>query len=280
VLVLDGETPYADYRINLERIAKRLGTSASGIANVNPFLRYGAEGDERSEAFRKVICNQEKAVEYIRQQLTTWPNALVIIDPLLEIIPFKETDTMAALKIYHALRGILADFPHASILFTLHLRKGDDNGDAGSASSAIVLLNNPRRWFKEVSGTNKIGAHADVRLGMCAVAGDEQHLVIKGFRRGKDVPIISFTKSVNGLGEYDGFCESPIPGGVLAGLKPDQISKLKALPFPFRFEEVADQQMPRATLHRLLKAAQAGGCAHKDETGLWQLDLVNEGGEQ
>ena len=273
VIVLDGETPYLDYRTNFERIAQRLSIGSCDVANLRFFLRYGHKGDANAEAFRAVIGRSKEAGAFIKEQLKHFPNALVIIDPLMEIIPFKETDPFAALSIFHQLREILADFPHAAILFTLHLRKGADDPKnlMNSASSGKVLLQNPRRWFKEVAGTNKIGAHADVRLGMCAVTGDEQHLVLKGFTRGKDAPVVSFVRTINVDGEYDGFVEHPLPKDVLVDLSEEQKKQLAKLPFPFHFNEIADKEggMPRASLHRLLKAAQSAGYAHKDQHQVW-----------
>jgi hypothetical protein len=277
VIVLDGETSYPDYRGSFERIAKRLAVGPRDIVNLRFFLRYGAVGDPDSEAFRAVIGKAKDAVAFIRKQLERFPNALVLIDPLMEIIPFKETDPFAALGMYHQLREILADFPRAAILFTLHLRKGTDDpkNPFNSASSGKVLLRNPRRWFKEVAGTNKIGAHADVRLGMCAVTHDEQHLVIKGFRRGKDVVPLSFVRSINIDGEYDGFLEHPLPKDVLIDLSEEQKKQLAKLPFPFRFNEVADRGggLPRASLHRLLKAALNAGYVNKDQHQVWHRDV-------
>jgi hypothetical protein len=276
VIVLDAETPYEDYRISIERIAARLGVPPKDIANLKFFLRYAAVGDPHSEAFRAVIGDVKKACAFIGEQLKLFPDALLVIDPLMEIIPFKETDPFAALTIYHRLREILADFPHAAILFTLHLRKGaDDPKGTEQSSSGTVLLNNPRRWFKEVAGTNKIGAHADVRLGMCAATSDEQHLVIKGFRRGKDAPMLSFVRSLDTHGEYDGFVEQPLPKDLVKDLTAAQKDQLRKLRFPFRFVEVADcyDGMPRASLHRLLKAALNAGYVHKDQHRVWHRDI-------
>jgi hypothetical protein len=282
VIVLDAETPYADYRINIERIAERLEIVSEDISNLKLFLRYGAVGDPNSEAFRAVIGRPKEALAFIREQLKRLPDALVTIDPLLEIIPFKEIDSSQALAVYYQLRQILADFPHAAILFTLHLRKGAaDDSEALSASSGIVLLRNPRRWFKEVAGTNKIGAHADVRLGMCAVTADEQHLVVNGFRRGKDVALLSFVRSIDRHGDYDGFIEHALPKDLLTNLTAEQKAQLGKLPFPFRFQQIADKIVARASLHRLLKAAQRAGYVHKDQDQVWHLDLpVSDGAKE
>jgi hypothetical protein len=273
VIVLDGETPYADYRSGFERIAKRLSVGPSDVANLRFFLRYGPKGYANSEAFRTVIGKPKDACAFIKEQLKRSPDALVIIDPLMEIIPFKETDPFAAVTTFHQLREILTDFPHAAILFTLHLRKGSDDPKdlTNSASSGKVLLNHPRRWFKEVAGTNKIGAHADVRLGMCSVTDDEQHLVLKGFTRGKDAPLLSFVRTITVDGEYDGFVEHPLPKDALFALADEHKKQLATLKFPFRFNEVADKKdgMPRASLHRLLKLAQSAGCVRKDEHKVW-----------
>lgn len=199
-----------------------------------------------------------------------------MIDPLMEVIPYNEKDPLSAIAVYRALRSILGDFRRASFLSSLHLRKGNSQENSWpptNPTSYRVLLNNPREWFKEVAGTNKIGAHADVRLGMAATSPDEHQFVINGFRRGKALTPICFEKSLNQEQEYDGFTMSQLPEGAIVALGSEQIEKLRKLPSRFRFGEVADKQMPRATLHRLLVAAQKAGRAFKESDGGWRLEV-------
>ena len=115
--------------------------------------------------------------------------------------------------------------------------------------------------------------HGDL-VALEPVTADEQHLVIKGFNRGKDAVPLSFVRSINIHGEYDGFVEHPLPSDLLVDLTEEQKKQLAKLSFPFHFNEVADRErgMPRASLHRLLRAAQNAGYVHKDDKNVWRRE--------
>jgi hypothetical protein len=270
VVILDAETPYEDYRPSVERIAKRLGVAVDDV-NLHPFLRHGHEHDPNSKDFRIVIGNQAKVETFLRDQLAKYHNALVLIDPLLEIVPYKENEAESAMKVYNVLRSILGDYADAAFLFTLHLRKGYAAPDAKSSSSWHTLLNNPREWFKEVAGTNKLGAHADVRLGMTATSSSEAQMIINGFKRGKEAAFLCFEKAVDDRGEYDGFTVSALPDNAKVKLSSQQETEISKLPPKFRFSEVADKGIPHSSLARLLKAGQKAGRAFKDADGFWSI---------
>jgi hypothetical protein len=268
VIILDAETPYEDYRPSIERIAKRLDVAVDD-ANLRPFLRHGHEKDPESRRFREVVGNAAKVKEFLQGELEVHPDALVLIDPLLEIMPYRENEAESAMKAYNALRSMFGEYPSAAFFVTLHLRKGDTHPDRTGASTWQTLLNNPRAWFKEVAGSNKLGAHADARLGMTATSGEEQQMIVSGFKRGKDAALLCFDKSVDEQGEYNGFVMSRIPDGAKVKLTPDQEKDLAKLPRSFRFGEVADKVLPHSTLGRLLKSAQKAGRIFKNEKGDW-----------
>lgn len=278
VVILDAETPYEDYRPSIERIAKRLGVAVDDV-NLHPFLRHGHEQDADSKDFRAVIGSQPKVESFLRDQLAKYQNPLVLIDPLLEIIPYKENEAESAMKVYNALRSILGDYADAAFLFTLHLRKGYATPDTKSRSSSHTLLNNPREWFKEVAGSNKLGAHADVRLGMTATSNTEVQMIINGFKRGKEAAFLCFEKAVDGQGEYDGFIVSKLPANANMKLSSQQETELSKLPCRFRFSEVADKVIAHSSLARLLKAGQKAGRAFKDADGCWNISQASGGWE-
>lgn len=270
VVILDAETPYEDYRPSIERIATRLEVAVDDV-NLHPFLRHGHEHDADSKAFRAVIGNQSKVESFLREQLTKYQNPLVLIDPLMEIIPYKENEAESAMRVYNVLRSILGEYPDAAFLFTLHLRKGYAIPDTKSRSSWHALLNNPREWFKEVAGSNKLGAHADVRLGMTATSSSEAQMIINGFKRGKEAAFLCFEKAVDDRGEYDGFIVSRLPDSARMKLTSQQETEISKLPHRFRFSEVADKDIPHSSLARLLKAGQKAGRAFKASDGFWNI---------
>jgi hypothetical protein len=292
VIVFDAESADEDYVASLERIARRLGVPPRDIVNLHPVLRFGAEGDKMSAEFQRCIGNPALMCTLFENCLKKLPNALIIVDPLPTIVPFKENYSQAAIAVYNRLRGLLAVFRHAAFLFSLHLRKSgaseDRFGQPESRSCWRVLVNNARLWFQEVNGSNKIGAHGDLRLGMAAI--DEQQFVVSGFRRGKDMlaPVF-FEKTLDAAEPYDadgnpryaGFTLIPPPPDAFQKLKPEQLAQLQrlalAMPSGFRFNEVADKTIPRVTLHRLLQAAIKAGLVCKD-AGKWCVVL--DGGQR
>ena len=276
VVILDAETPYEDYRPSIERIAKRLGVAVDDV-NLHPFLRHGHEHDADSKDFRAVIGDQAKVGSFLRKQVAKYHNPLVLVDPLLEIIPYKENEAESAMKVYNALRSILGDYADAAFLFTLHLRKGYATPDTKARSSWHTLLNNPREWFKEVAGTNKLGAHADVRLGMTATSSSEVQMIINGFKRGKEAAFLSFEKAVDDRGEYDGFIVSGLPDNAKVKLTSQQETEISKLPHRFRFSEVADKGIPHSSLARILKTGQKAGRAFKDADGFWNVSAPSTG---
>lgn len=186
-------------------------------------------------------------------------------------MPYKENEAESAMRVYNVLRGILGDYRAAAFLFTLHLRKGEAAANGKSPSRWEMLLNNPRQWFKEVAGSNKLGAHADVRLGMTATTPDEAQMIINGFKRGKEAAFLCFNKSVGDRGEYDGFVTSRLPEGARLRLTPEQENELAKLPLRFRYSEVADKVLPHSSFARLLKVGQKAGRAFRDSEGFWNI---------
>jgi hypothetical protein len=129
------------------------------------------------------------------------------------------------------------------------------------------LLTNPREWLEEVCGTLDILNRSDVRLGMDI--HDEDVRVLNGIRRAEDMcPLLICSVIHNG--RLAGF--EPCPpddSGLRAAFTAKQLGHWDRLPAKFRFEEVADRVVPRASLQRLLDRAKSLNFVECNN-GLWQ----------
>ena len=275
VIILDTESQYDKYRSSVERIAKRLRIDVKSLLNFKPILRYGADDDPESKEFSLALSTQSTSRKFLERMLAKYPNGVFFLDAGLDVLQFKAKDDDAVMAEYRYLKSLLAKFPHATYVLTLHLRKPDPKHPR--PSMAPVLLNNPRRFFEEVSGSNKIGAHADVRLGMAAWDEEESKLLLRGLRRGTDTALISLEKNVNENGEYDGFVEIPIPVKETK-LTNDELANLRSLAPKYKFTDaVKSRRFSKATLFRLQKKAAQRGYVFKDKNDVWHVNLPDDG---
>lgn len=129
------------------------------------------------------------------------------------------------------------------------------------------LLTDPREWLEEVCGTLDILNRSDVRLGMDI--HDEDVRVINGIRRAEEMcPLLIRPVTRNDVLAGFELCP-PNDLGLKAVFTPKQLDYWDKLPAKFRFEEVADQSVPRASLKRLLDRAKSVGIVEQDN-GAWQ----------
>ena len=103
---------------------------------------------------------------------------------------------------------------------------------------------------------------------------DEDVRVLNGIRRGEDFAPILIRSVGNLPKELSGFdvCSST-DTDLLAGLTPKQREHWSKLPHSFRFEDVADELVPRASLHRLLLRAKSVSIVLESD-GCWLRLLV------
>ena len=148
---------------------------------------------------------------------------------------------------YGSLRRLLSKYPKAAMLLTFNLRKKDKR-----AQYVSTLLTDPRGWLEEVSGTLDILNRSDVRLGMDMQSEDIR--VINGIRRGEDMDPVLIRPVGESSEKLAGF-ERVQPEGLdfTAALTAGQSKYWEQLPTEFRFEDIADKIVPRASLSRLIK---------------------------
>ncbi len=131
------------------------------------------------------------------------------------------------------------------------------------------LVTDPREWLEEVCGTLDILNRSDVRLGMDFHDSDEIVRVVNGVRRGEDMhPLLIRPVTYNDALAGFELCP-PNDLGLKDVFTPKQLEYWDKLPAKFRFEEVADKTIPRASLKRLLDRAKSVGIVEQDN-GAWQ----------
>jgi hypothetical protein len=131
------------------------------------------------------------------------------------------------------------------------------------------LLSDPREWLEDVCGTLDILNRSDVRLGMDI--HDDDVRVINGIRRGEEMsPLL--IRPLTYEDALAGFELCPPNGENLrAVFTPKQFEYWNGLPAKFKFDDVANNPVPRATLSRILARAKSVGIIEQDDSsGIWQ----------
>jgi len=264
VIVFDFETPGPTYRKNLKQMCSRYDVRLPSVPDeLEVYLEHDdpkAEGT--AELLRLLEQGTEKKIEFIENRLRDKPDASVIIDPLELLFPIDKNKGDQVVKLYNRFRRILAEYPHAFIFLTFNMRKRDRRAKMPS------LFTDPRGWLEETSGSGAIQYRADVRLGIDMHDREKEIRVINGIRRGEDMhPLL--IKPVGDPHILAGFELSPTDAMELKlALTPAQQGYWQSLPEQFRFEEVADKRVPRASLHRLIDRAKSLGIL-TSENGYW-----------
>ena len=255
VIAFDFESSAAMYKRNVLNIANRLGVRPPEVpGELDPYLMLD---DAKQPPTARLLAALEKPkyesrVNLIKEALKQKPKALVIVDPVEMMFPIDKTKGQHVLWLYKQLRLILSDFPGALFWLTFNLRKRDRK-----STSVPCLLNEPRDWLEEVSGSLDILNRCDVRLGI-DLRGDDIR-VVNGVRRGEDMhPLL-----IRPVGDHDNLAGfelcAPNELDLISALTPTQREHWAKLPSGFRFDEVADKIVPRASLSRLLGRAKSLG---------------------
>jgi hypothetical protein len=255
VIHFDLETPGPVYKANLRNIAGRLRVPLPRVPEELDIYLEHDKADEQSTSKLLATLGQPLSarLDLIKEVLTAKPNALVIIDPLELLFRIDTGKKQHILLLYAELRRLLSEYPQAAMLITFNLRKWTKKD-----SKRPDLLVEPREWMEEVCGTLDILNRSDVRLGMDI--HDEEVRVINGIRRGEEMhPLLIRPVIVEGE-NLAGFELCP-PDGVnlKTALTSKQFEYWSKLPSEFRFDEVADHVVPRASLKRLLDRAKSLG---------------------
>jgi hypothetical protein len=267
VVVLDFESPESDYKITIRRIASRLELPVPHVpAELKVFLQT-AQNERETECLWAVMAEPgfESKVELIESALQKMPNAVVFIDPMALYFRINWSKANEVVTVVRELRSILHNYPRAAIAGTFNLRKLDRKG--GRAD----LLTDPRGWLEEVSGSLDILSRCDVRLGIETYGHDEDVRVINGIVRGREMHPLLIRPVRNRDDKLAGF-EQVTPGNLdlLTALTGTQKQHWDKLPVEFRFEQAADNLVPRASLSRLIERLQQLGALKRGEDGVYR----------
>jgi len=275
VVHIDLETPGPVYKANLRNIASRLQVPLPRVSDeLDAYLEHDNADEPGTKKLLAALAGSspEKRLELVEQALKSKPNALVIIDPLELLFSIDTSKKLHVLWLYGQLRRLLSRYPHAAMLITFNLRK-QFRGRLGRPN----LLKDPRAWLEEVCGSLDIVNRSDVRLGMDIAIHDEDIRVVNGIRRGEDMdPLIIHSVDSKGLSANTGdnlagfeLCP-PDRSSLNAVFTQRQLAYWEILPLSFRFENVADRIVPRASLKRLLDRAKSVGIVEQDSGAWWK----------
>jgi hypothetical protein len=266
VIAFDMESAGPVFKRNLTNVARRFHVSLPTVPDeLEAYIEHDAASEPATAKLLELIKEKDlgKRVDFLEEALVRKPEALVMIDPLELLFRIDTRDKSHVLWLYGRLRYLLARFPKSAIIFTLNLRKKDRR-----STSVPNLLTDPRGWLEDVSGSLDILNRCDVRLGIDFNCEDVR--VINGVRRGEDMhPLL--IRPVGDLPDgLSGFEPCPPTDLTLKStLTATQLAYWGKLPQEFRFEEIADRNVPRATLYRLLKKIQSLAIV-EERNGIWR----------
>jgi hypothetical protein len=270
VIVFDFESAGPIFKRNLTNVARRYRVPLPTVPDeLEAYVEHDAASAPATAKLLDLIKekNLDKRIDFLAEALGRKPDALVMIDPLELLFRIDTRDKVHVLWLYSRLRYLLASFPKSAILFTLNLRKKDRR-----STNVPDLLVDPRGWLEDVSGSLDILNRCDVRLGVDFNSEDVR--VLNGVRRGEDMhPLL--IRPVGDLPDGLAGFESCLPTDLTLrfALTTTQRAYWDKLPQEFRFEEIADRAVPRATLYRLLKKAQSLNII-EERTGVWRKSTL------
>lgn len=252
VIAFDFENSGPTYRRNLKSMAQKLQVRIPKSEDMEVYLMNDLRNEAQTDALLS-LSDGDRGLKFLKEALSRKPNALVLIDPVEMFSPMDKMKGPEILTFYRGVRRLLSAYPKAAVLMTFNLRKKDRR-----ATSAPNLLNAPRDWLEEVSGSLDILNRCDVRLGV-DIHQDEIR-VINGIRRGEDMHPILLRPVGEPPNNLAGFCRVvPDQFDLLGSLSSQQKKYWDQLPAEYRFEDVADKTVPRSSLSRLNNAAKSLG---------------------
>ena len=263
VIAFDCETAAPDYKRTIARIAARLGVPTPHVPDdLDIYLEQDNAKEPATAALLKAVSEPGHApkLQLIEAALKRKPNAVVFVDPLEMLFRIDTSKKADVLSLYRELRTLLAKFRRAALLNTFNLRKKDRRNPRAD------LLSNPRDWLEEVCGSLDILNRSDVRLGIDL--RDDDVRVINGIVRGREMHPLLIRSVRNPDDQLAGFEQvTPDQLDIMQVLSTTQRGHWDKLPRQFRFEEVADNLIPRSSLSRIIKATTNFGALRRDEDG-------------
>jgi hypothetical protein len=262
VIVLDFETPDYTYKVNIERICKRLQVD---LPHVPEELDVHLEREHGSMLRKKIALPVKGKFDWLRSLLKEKPTAAVIIDPI-QIFGNLDTGKAAEiLKVYGLLRDIMDEYPATFFLTTWNMRKGQANGKYTPPD----LRTDAHGWLEGVSGSNSILSRSDVRLGLERI--DDELRILNGIIRGQEITPILF-RPAGDWPELAGFERVYDPVASPSLLAEGRRDSFKKLPHSFRYSDIADVPgtgIPHSTLTRLLNDCVRLGLITVDKEGVY-----------
>lgn len=266
VIAFDLESSGPTFKRNLTNVARRFRVDLPIVPDdLEAYIEHDAASAPATAKLLELIKEKDldKRVDFLEEALGRKAEAIIMIDPLELLFRIDTRDKTHVLWLYSRLRNLLARYPKSAVIFTLNLRKKDRR-----STSQPDLLTDPRAWLEDVSGSLDILNRCDVRLGIDFNGEDVR--VINGVRRGEDMHplLIRLVGDLpDGLAGFEP-C-SPTDLTLKLTLTTTQLAYWEKLPQEFRFEEIADRVVPRATLYRLLKKAQSLTIV-EERNGVWR----------
>jgi hypothetical protein len=265
VIHLDFESNPSTFSESIRRICTQRDILLPRAPSFRPFLYLSdPKLPDTKELFEAIEGPTEKRFQWLDKLLSSTPDAVVIVDPFDMLFCIDLSKAPHVVSLYRHFRTLLAKYPKAAFVLTYNLRKADRKAEPKD------LYLQPRSWLDEVGGSVKIQARADVRMGFDLYSTTPEKIrVLNGIRRGEDFHPLMLSE-VGEEPNLAGFTlATPQDMTVALSLTPGQKVHWKALPQDFKFEDVADCVVPRASLSRLLKRLGGLGAIEQAGDGVW-----------
>lgn len=264
VLLMDFESAGAAFRHSVTNICNRYRVAVPRVPeHLDVYLLNDeANSEPTSRLLDALALDVTRRLELITEALARMPNALVIIDPPEVLFRIDTGKKVAILELYRQLRVLISEFPDAAVIQSFNMRKRDRR-----SRSSPDLLTDPRDWLEDICGTLDIMNRSDVRLGM-DFYGDDR--VVNGIRRSEEMDPLILRQVGTPPGALSGFEICP-PGhlSLERSFTAGQVAYWRSLPLEFRFEQIADHAVPRASLYRILQRARSLGLVQETD-GIWR----------
>ena len=268
VIVVDLENERGAWSRNVRNIAHRLGVRFPHVPDeIDVYLLNDELSEPATSQLLKTLESKsiDPRLKLLEDALARKPDALVIIDPVDLLFPIKKNENTQVLGLFKKLKQLLTRYPQSAIILTFNLRKQDRRSPRPS------LLSAPRDWLEEIAGSLDLCNRSDVRIGMDFHDDADGVRVINGVRRNEEMrPLLVRPIALNCDAQtLAGFELVPTNEvGLRTLLTPRQLTHWRALPPQWRFDEVADKVVPRATLFRIIQ--RVGSLALEEKEGVYR----------
>jgi len=264
VIIVDLENERGAWSRNVRNIAHRLGVCCPKVPDeMEVYLLNDDPCEPPTRRLLDALSSKgfELRLKLLEDAMGRKSDALVVIDPVDVLFPIKKNDGRQVLALFRKLKQLLTQYSRAAIVLTFNLRKQDRRARRAN------LLSAPRDWLEEIAGSLDLCNRSDVRIGMDFEDEAEGVRVINGIRRNEEMrPLLVQPVTLNNNQEsLAGFELVTVDGaGLRSVLTSRQLAYWRKLPCVWRFDEVADRLVPRASLSRIIHRVGSLGLDEKD----------------